>query len=393
MVQIIQSGPSQETLRQQAMNDALQGIVQGYAGYEKNKKSDLLTQRQQALADNQTKLKLMEIGIANPDQALSQLKGEYKQTEIAPAQPAQFGKELAGPVMPGQSPLKELLSAAVPAQMSPANPLETYTEAKKAKIASDLAMQQQNEALKKAQVDMIPLDRQKKEAEIQKIQDDVKLRPLEKQAKLADIEWKHSQAAQKTDEKTDKRFGDFAKIVANPTTRSALGNFGKNLASADRIKVLTDSYAGGLKHGSPEEIAALNQLTSTQSEEVTKSLDSLLSGGSSTISGAESLRFKTLASEWSDLKAKYLNDPKGANLGAFLSRALDTVDREREYNAKQVDRVIGGLGEGFSDLRKKDQARFQNIIGSAYTRNESPLQATTNGSAGGSPWLKYGAKK
>lgn len=180
MVQIIQSGPSQSTLRQQAMDNALQGMVQGYAGYEAKKQADLLTQRQQALADTQTKLKMYEMGIANPDQALAQLKGEYKQTEIAPAQPAQYGQELAGPVMPGQSPLKELLSAAVPAQMSPVNPLGTYSEAKKAEMEAKKQLEMLDQEAKRADINyktqqgkkletMAPLEKEKTFAEIRKI--------------------------------------------------------------------------------------------------------------------------------------------------------------------------------------------------------------------------------
>ncbi len=185
MVQVIQSGPSQSTLRQQAMDNALQGMVQGYAGYEAKKQADLLTQRQQALADTQTKLKMYEMGIANPDQALAQLKGEYKQTEIAPAQPAQYGQELAGPVMPGQSSLKELLNAAVPAQMSPVNPLGTYTEAKQAEMATKRQQEMLDQEAKRADINyksqqankletMAPLEKQKTFAEIRKINAEAK---------------------------------------------------------------------------------------------------------------------------------------------------------------------------------------------------------------------------
>lgn len=174
MVQIIQSGPTQrQSALEMALGQALQGFGSSYLQGQQ-------TQRQQALADNQTKLKLMEMGIANPDQALAQLKGEYKQTEIAPAQPAQYGQELAGPVMPGQSPLKELLSAAVPAQMSPVNPLGTYSEAKKAEMEAKKQLEMLNQEAKRAEIDyktkqgnkleaMTPFEKQKTFAEIKKL--------------------------------------------------------------------------------------------------------------------------------------------------------------------------------------------------------------------------------
>lgn len=146
MVQIIQSEPTQrQSALEMALGQALQGFGSSYLQGQQ-------TQRQQALADTQTKLKLYEMGIANPDQALAQLKGEYKQTEIAPAQPAQYGQELAGPVMPGQSPLKELLSAAVPAQMSPVNPLGTYSEAKKAQMEALRQEKENKDSLAKSTI-------------------------------------------------------------------------------------------------------------------------------------------------------------------------------------------------------------------------------------------------
>lgn len=146
MVQIIQSEPTQrQSALEMALGKALQGFDSSFAQGQ-------LTQRQQALADTQTKLKLYDMGVANPDQALAQLKGEYKQTEIAPAQPAQYGQELAGPVMPGQSPLKELLSAAVPAQMSPVNPLGTYTEAKKAQMEALRQEKENKDSLAKSTI-------------------------------------------------------------------------------------------------------------------------------------------------------------------------------------------------------------------------------------------------
>lgn len=396
MVQIIQSQPTQ---RQSALELALGQAVQNFgSSYEKGvqtKRQQALQeqaiQRQQDAADLQSTLKLQEMGIASPlADVKAYAKGTYKPAEISPAVTATPDQITSTQGAQAMSPADvrmqdesgglqrnfQLASPGKAAVMGPANPLQNYTEAKKAKIAADLLKQQQEGQILAGKVASIPLDNQKKQAEIEKINQDVQMRPLEKQAKLADIEWKHSQAAAKVDEKTDKRFSDFSKQVANPTTRNALGNFGKNLASADRIKVLTDSYTNGAKPGSPEEIAALNQLSSQQSEEVTKSLDSLLSGGASTISGADHLRFQTLASQWADLKQKYSNKPQGADLGAFLSRAMETVHREREYNAKQVDRILGGLGEGYSDLRKKDEGRFRNILNSAYDKGESTSQTS-----------------
>lgn len=62
MVQIIQSGPSQATIRQQALNDALQTAIGGYAAYQDKQEKKALTERQKALDTFSNVLKLREVG-------------------------------------------------------------------------------------------------------------------------------------------------------------------------------------------------------------------------------------------------------------------------------------------------------------------------------------------
>lgn len=62
MVQIIQSGPSQATLRQQALNDALSSAISGYAAYQDKQEKKALTDRQKALDTFSNVLKLREAG-------------------------------------------------------------------------------------------------------------------------------------------------------------------------------------------------------------------------------------------------------------------------------------------------------------------------------------------
>lgn len=421
MVQVIQAGPTSATIRQQALNDASNTILGGLDAYQKRQDTlrqqalqDQAIQKQQQQADLDTNLKLASMGIdANAKDLKDFAAGTYQPKLISAAQdakPAEYGSKLQGPVQPGAKGLGVLLvgsqdatpqdpnNIAVPAQDAKAavygnaNPMLNYTEAKKAQMARDVAAANLKQDETKSQINK---NNSAADASSANAKFTREIKPQLVASQVTKNENAAASADSKQDEKTNKRFSDFAKNISNPTTRNALGNFGKNLAAADRIKVLTDSYTNGAKPGSPEEINALNQLSSQQSEEVTKSLDSLLSGGASTISGADHLRFQTLASQWSDLKAKYGNKPQGAELGAFLSRALETVSRERDYNAKQVDRILGGLGEGYSDLRKKDSGRFQNILNSAYDKGETspPQSSGPVASAGGAPWLKYGGKK
>lgn len=62
MVQIIQSGPSQATLRQQALNDALSTAISGYAAYQDKQEKKALTDRQKALDTFSNVLKMREAG-------------------------------------------------------------------------------------------------------------------------------------------------------------------------------------------------------------------------------------------------------------------------------------------------------------------------------------------
>lgn len=69
MVQIIQSGPSQATLRQQALDQATQNILGGIGAYQAQQKQEQQTQRQQALQALDTAIQLRGQGYdVNPEQ-------------------------------------------------------------------------------------------------------------------------------------------------------------------------------------------------------------------------------------------------------------------------------------------------------------------------------------
>lgn len=199
MVQIIQSGPSTATLRQQALDQALQGAIQSYGVYDKQKKDEALTLRQQALQDQQVNLKLAEMGIdASAKDLMDYSNGTYKPKEISPGQeaiPAQYGKELQGPVMPGQDPLREVFSRgkeAVPAVVGNANPMLNYTEAKKAKIAADALKESQEGKIIQSKIDAIPLEHQSKIADLEnkkfELENKKELSPFTKRKLMGDID-------------------------------------------------------------------------------------------------------------------------------------------------------------------------------------------------------------
>lgn len=186
MVQIIQSGPSTATLRQQAMDQALQGVIQGVGAYqtqEQNKRQMAMAEeaikRQQGQQDLQNILALSQQGIQDPRAALDQAKnGRQVITPAMEAQPAQYGGEMQGPVQPGQGPLRALLSEARPATQEVLSPdyLNTYTARKQAEIdfkKSELERARKLQELQSQKLERelgnAPLEEKKKQKEYEKL--------------------------------------------------------------------------------------------------------------------------------------------------------------------------------------------------------------------------------
>jgi hypothetical protein len=144
MVQIIQSGPTAATLRQQALNQALDTAVQGYAAYGKQEKDKALTLRQQALQDQQTALQLNAQGIdASPQDLRDYVSGTYKPKEISPATPDSYAPGLiSSPAdlkrQDEMGNVSQVFTPGANAVMGNANPLMNYTDTKKAQIAQAL---------------------------------------------------------------------------------------------------------------------------------------------------------------------------------------------------------------------------------------------------------------
>lgn len=103
MVQVIQSGPSAATLRQQALDEALSGAIQGYQKIEENKlkqaqiaKQDALTKRQQALQDAQLAVNLRDKGYdVTPEQVAGLASGTSKLGDLLSTRTTEFQQDRA----------------------------------------------------------------------------------------------------------------------------------------------------------------------------------------------------------------------------------------------------------------------------------------------------------
>lgn len=263
MVQIIQSGPSTATLRQQALDQAMGNIVGGLSAYDAQKKQEAQTLRQQALQEQAIAREDLRaemafnqaaaekgLGISYED-AKAFAEGKYQPKEITPAQaaiPAQFGKELPGPVQPGQGSLRELIAPAQeakPAVMGPANPYQSYTERKRQQAEQEAQAKKVELELKSAQAQdfysTAPLKKQKYEAEIYKIQQDANMSPLKKRALIAQIQ-KDEAAAAKSKYETSATTPAQTKLAKlGGETQSKVGAIASGLKALKGLNVAVKS--------------------------------------------------------------------------------------------------------------------------------------------------------
>lgn len=162
----------------------------------------------------------------------------------------------------------------------------------------------------------------------------------------------------------EKQISKFSDKINNPSSKSYLNGLQRKIDAADSVLTLTNAFTGGLPANASrqEKIAAYDNLTVTQAEEVTKNLDNLISGGSPTISGADHLRFETVKSKLSEMKAKLGNQPVPAHLGAFIEQALDTVDREKKNYTNKKSIAHQGMKAGIPGLVSRHGATIDDIL-------------------------------
>lgn len=184
MVQIIQSGPSTATLRQQALDQSLQGAIQGFGNYQKQEADKALTQRQQALQVQDMTIKLKGAGYdVTPEQVAQSLAAPKEQG---------FWDKLTGAEAPAQQAPIDLYSKRTPEYIQ-------KQENEKQKAYFDQQVKQADLGYKQAQtndlVTQSPFKSQKMQADIQKVQSDIALSPITKRRMLAEIQKSEAEVA------------------------------------------------------------------------------------------------------------------------------------------------------------------------------------------------------
>jgi hypothetical protein len=155
---------------------------------------------------------------------------------------------------------------------------------------------------------------------------------------------------EKQDQFDRKRLDNLGKLLTSETasSRSAFGRGANNIRSAEAIEALADQFKG-----------RLDQMDERQITEVARSLDALLAQGQPTVSGTVHLIPKTAVGNTAKIVEYLRNIPTGQQQGAFISRMLETVAREKELAKEQVKRTQGKiLGPYMETLKRRpDDAR------------------------------------
>lgn len=151
------------------------------------------------------------------------------------------------------------------------------------------------------------------------------------------------------DAKTLERAGT-ALVAETKRTNTTFGRNASIVAAAQRIETLVGTYP------------KLDDIPGTQVQEIVKNLDAMLSNSASTVSGQKALMPISVMSEIQMLKSKLVNAPKGAKLGAYLSKIMDTVHRERANAATQIDATQKHILGSYMPAIKRNPNEFAQML-------------------------------
>ncbi len=184
------------------------------------------------------------------------------------------------------------------------------------------------------------------------LEDRNKERQYEAAQRNADRNVKMLEIAQNTKEKQDKKDENdlqndrykLDKLLSAETasSRSALGKAANIGRAAEAMNMLATQYKDQ------------NSLDKRQIYELATSLDAMLKGGTSTISGTEHLIPKTYQGDASKIEEYITGLPQGAQQAEFVKRAVETVNREKDLANEQVKRWSKSHAPTFKRLKEKD---------------------------------------
>ena len=354
MVQIIKSGPSTVTMRQQALDQAFGNIAEGIGKYQQQEQANAQTMRQQALQAQDTAFKLREAGYDVTPEQVAQSQ--------APAPQQGFFDRLIGKEMPVQE--RPDLFAKRTDQYNQKQELERAKYQRELE-SSDLDRKTKESTIRKNEFEMgqtsamAPFKRQREQADLNKTIAETNRIANEgkngKQMSAADV-GKYNEGNRLPGMLTDLRksisssqdmFGPVAGRVAgfNPYNEKAKTLDSQLRTSAQSIGSFLE---GGVLRKEDEEKYAkmLPQLSDTPE----------------------------IASNKLDLIEKLLVDKQRSTVDALKNSGYDTAGIQREFAPTRVPEVLGknqGYGNASATI---DQAEVMKQVKAAGLSREEKLR-------------------
>lgn len=203
-------------------------------------------------------------------------------------------------------------------------------------------------------------DNQKADLQQQLLSDKLEERKQEAQLKYADLASKakdrealyDQKKSDAMDKETTKRFDVLNNKLTSDlsSSRTVFGRAANNIRGGEAIEQLVS------------QIKDPNNLTTRQINELSKSLDSMLSTGASTVSGTNHLIPSSWTGDASKIAEYITNIPQGAQQGEFVKQALETVQREKDLAKQQLQRGSGALLGTSKDLMQRDPSKFKQML-------------------------------
>lgn len=156
-----------------------------------------------------------------------------------------------------------------------------------------------------------------------------------------------------------------AAAAGKQSSRSAYGKATLNEAASDRILQMIVGRN-------------VNDLNDQELKELARNLDSLLSQGQATVTGASGLVPRTLVGDSAKLAQYIDNNRHGAQAGSFINQMLSTVRREKALAQQQQSTYRQQIAPGFQHLYAEDPDRYNAILGTPATSEVATIPQNTN---------------
>jgi hypothetical protein len=153
-------------------------------------------------------------------------------------------------------------------------------------------------------------------------------------------------ALAKADDRDIKRIDAFNKLSVADLARNNTA-FGRNA----NIVRSSDAIATMVEGKDPDKV------TPQQAFEIAKSLDAMLSTGSTSISGTEHLMPGGWGRKYASMKEFVTNSPQGALQGGYVKNALELIRRERKLAQDKINQTYKSIYASGQDLAKKPSTK------------------------------------